>query len=36
MFARDEKIHGRYTLRLLLKTMKPEEAQIWRSRLAEP
>ena len=36
MFVRDEKIHGNYTMRPLLKTMKPEEAEIWRSRFAEP
>jgi len=35
MFVWDEKIHGCYTLRLLLKTMKPEKAQMWRSRFAE-
>lgn len=36
MFMRDEKMHGNYTLRPLLKTMKKEEAQMWRSRFAEP
>jgi uncharacterized protein YegJ (DUF2314 family) len=36
MFVRDEKIHGNYTMRPLLKTMKPAEAQMWQSRFAEP
>lgn len=36
MFMRDEKMHGNYTLRPLLKTIKKEEAQMWRSRFAEP
>ena len=36
MFMRDEKMHGNYTIRPLLKTMTKEEAQTWRSRFAEP
>jgi uncharacterized protein YegJ (DUF2314 family) len=36
LFMRDKKMHGNYTLRPLLKTMKKEEAQMWRSRFAEP
>ena len=36
MFMRDDKMHGNYTMRPLLKTMKKEEAQKWRSRFAEP
>jgi len=36
MFMRDDKIHGNYTLRPLLKTMPEEEAAEIRSMLAEP
>lgn len=36
MFFRDEKIHGNYTLRPLLKTMPADEAATYRSMLAEP
>jgi uncharacterized protein YegJ (DUF2314 family) len=36
MFMRDKKMHSNYTMRPLLKTMKKEEAQSWRSRFAEP
>lgn len=36
MFVRDEKIHGNYTMRPLLKTMKKEEAEMWKSRFATP
>jgi len=35
MFIRDDKIHGNYTMRPLLKTLPPEEAAQWRARLAE-
>jgi uncharacterized protein YegJ (DUF2314 family) len=36
MFMRDEKMHGNYTLRPLLRTMRKEDAEMWRSRFAEP
>ena len=36
MFLRDEKIYGNYTMRPLLETMPEEEAEMWRSQLAEP
>jgi uncharacterized protein YegJ (DUF2314 family) len=36
MFMRDGKIHGNYTMRPLLKTMPEEEAQRFRSMLADP
>ena len=36
MFMRDGKIHGNYTMRPLLKTMPPEEAERYRSMLANP
>lgn len=36
MFVRDDKIHGNYTMRPLLRTMSPEEAELWRSRFATP
>jgi uncharacterized protein YegJ (DUF2314 family) len=36
MFMRDDKIHGNYTVRPLLKTMPEDEAAKWRSMLAEP
>jgi uncharacterized protein YegJ (DUF2314 family) len=36
MFLRDEKIHGNYTMRPLLATMSEDEADMWRSRFAEP
>ena len=36
MFFRDEKLHGNYTMRPLLKTMKKDEAEMWRSRFAAP
>ena len=35
-FMRDGKMHGNYTLRPLLKTMPDEEAEMYRSMLAEP
>lgn len=36
MFMRDDKIHGNYTLRPLLKTMPKDEAEKIRSMLATP
>ncbi len=36
MFLRDGKMHGNYTVRPLLKSMNPREAQFIRSILAEP
>lgn len=36
MYMRDGKMYGNYTMRPLLKTMPPEEAQMWESLLAEP
>ncbi len=36
MFFRDEKIHGNYTMRPLLKGMPADEAAAWREMLAEP
>ncbi len=36
MFIRDGKMHGNYTLRPLLATMEEEEAELWRSRFANP
>lgn len=36
MFMRDGKIHGNYTMRPLLATMSREEAEFYRSMLAEP
>jgi uncharacterized protein YegJ (DUF2314 family) len=36
MFMRDGKIHGNYTMRPLLKTMPEEEAERFRSMLADP
>jgi uncharacterized protein YegJ (DUF2314 family) len=36
MFMRDGKIHGNYTMRPLLKTLPPDEAEELRSMLAEP
>lgn len=35
-FKRDGKIHGNYTMRPLLKTMPKEEADMYRSMLANP
>ncbi|MCL4786298.1 MAG: DUF2314 domain-containing protein [Verrucomicrobia bacterium] len=36
MFLRADKVYGNYTPRPPLKTMKPQEAEVWRSRFAEP
>jgi len=36
LFLRGEKMHGNYTMRPLLKTMKEEEAEMWRARFAKP
>jgi uncharacterized protein YegJ (DUF2314 family) len=36
MFIRDEKMHGNYTIRPLLKTMNAADAQQWRAMFAEP
>ena len=36
MFMRDGKIHGNYTMRPMLKTMPPNEAEQLRSMLADP
>ncbi|GAA5505950.1 YegJ family protein [Novipirellula caenicola] len=36
MFMRDGKMHGNYTMRPLLKTMPEEEAELYRSLLADP
>lgn len=36
MFVRDDKTHGNYTLCPLLKTMKPQEAEVRRAQFAEP
>lgn len=36
MFMRDGKIHGNYTMRPLLKTMPDDEAERFRSMLADP
>lgn len=36
MFIRDEMIHGNYTMRPLLATMSEHEAEMWRSRFADP
>jgi uncharacterized protein YegJ (DUF2314 family) len=36
MFMRDDKIHGNYTMRPLLKTMPKDQADAMRSLLAEP
>jgi uncharacterized protein YegJ (DUF2314 family) len=36
MFIRDEKMHGNYTMRPLLKTMNAIDAQKWRAMFAEP
>lgn len=35
-FMRDDKIHGNYTMRPLLKTMPEDEAEALRSLLADP
>ncbi|TWU05474.1 YegJ family protein [Stieleria varia] len=36
MFMRDDKMHGNYTMRPLLKTLPEEEAAMYRSLLADP
>ena len=36
MFLRNERLHGNYTMRPLLKTMSKEEADMWRSQFAVP
>ena len=36
MFMRDDKIHGNYTMRPLLKTMPEEQAKALRAMLADP
>ncbi len=36
MFLRDEKMHGNYTMRPLLKTMDPAKAREWKRLFAEP
>lgn len=36
MFMKDNKMHGNYTMRPLLKTLPPEEAEKMRAILAEP
>lgn len=36
MFTRNNKIHGNYTMRPLLKTLPEEQAEEMRSRLADP
>lgn len=36
MFMRNDKIHGNYTMRPLLKGMPEDEAAAWREMLAEP
>lgn len=36
MLVRDDKTHGNYTLCPLLKTMKPQEAEVRRAQFAEP
>lgn len=36
MYMRDGKIHGNYTMRPLLKTLPPDQAEEFRAMLAEP
>lgn len=36
MYMRDDKMYGNYTMRPLLKTMPDDEAEFYRSMLAEP
>jgi uncharacterized protein YegJ (DUF2314 family) len=36
MYVLNDKIHGNYTMRVLLKTAPPEEAAMYRSMLADP